>query len=460
MKNLLTRAIIPLIILAAGISLQCKQKTGRSLESLKNNKQVYTLCNSFEEVISISGAIYPEVIRVTDPGTKEKPMYHGFFFYNCSPTDGLHFDPTGRYIIAMRIFIEGREVCPDDSGEIGIINLEDNFKWTTVGQTTAWNWQQGCRLQWIPGSESEFIWDDRSDAGNSFVSRIYNMETGETRILPYPVYTVSPDGTTALTHDFERMKHGGTNFVGIEDKFKDQWAPEVTGIRKMNLATGESEIILSVRQMADIIYKNGFPADTAGGCLYIFREGYNVSGNRFIAFVKDVRSKTTTLGFSMTPDGKDIRFLYAEPSHHYWIDDEILLDWGRHTLPGNTEPLPDYYQFRDDGSGVPKEMLWKASNGHDSFHPSGQWILTDTYNLDGYEYMYLYHIPSKKFIPLGKFSYMLNGEHFRKNPGIFRVDLHPRFSPDGKTISFDSTHEGLGRQIYLMDISHIVDNPP
>ena len=105
-------------------------------------------------------------------------------------------------------------------------------------------------------------------------------------------------------------------------------------------------------------------------------------------------------------------------------------------------------------------MLWKASNGHDSYHQNGEWILTDTYNLQGYQYLYLYHLPTKLFVPLGKFEFRLNGKHYKDNAGIFRVDLHPRFSPNGKLVSFDSAHEGLGRQIYLMDISHIIDNPP
>ena len=84
----------------------------------------------------------------------------------------------------MSVSIEGREVTPSDTGEIGIIDLKDNNKWTKVGQTTAWNWQQGCRLEWIPGSSEELIWDDRSDDGKSFVSRIYNTRTKETRTLP------------------------------------------------------------------------------------------------------------------------------------------------------------------------------------------------------------------------------------------------------------------------------------
>ena len=40
--------------------------------------------------------------------------------------------------------------------------------------------------------------------------------------------------------------------------------------------------------------------------------------------------------------------------------------------------------------------------------------------------------------------------------GDIRCDLHSRWSPDGRTISFDSVHEG-DRQIYLADVSHIVE---
>ncbi|MCX6238941.1 MAG: hypothetical protein NTY07_15490 [Bacteroidia bacterium] len=69
-----------------------------------------------------------------------------------------------------------------------------------------------------------------------------------------------------------------------------------------------------------------------GGTLYFFREGFNPSGNRFIAFVKDARvtgpgvTKARTEGFSMTLDGKDIRYFYREPSHHFWLKDEEIID--------------------------------------------------------------------------------------------------------------------------------------
>ena len=108
---------------------------------------------------------YPDHDRVSDPGSKEHPVYTGFFFYQC-----LQFDSTGRYLLAMRVYFDYRPIRPTDRAEIGFIDLKEQYKWTRIGETTAWNWQQGARLQWRPASD-EIVWNDRSDDGTTFVSR-------------------------------------------------------------------------------------------------------------------------------------------------------------------------------------------------------------------------------------------------------------------------------------------------
>ena len=58
-----------------------------------------------------------------------------------------------------------------------MVDLEENDRWIDLGTTRAWNWQQGCMLQWLPGSNSKVIWNDRE--GNRFVSRILDVHSRE-----------------------------------------------------------------------------------------------------------------------------------------------------------------------------------------------------------------------------------------------------------------------------------------
>lgn len=445
------------LVIVAIISCNSGTKNQEDSDSLLQ----YSVYNDFEELIAATPSGYVDVVRVTSPGTKDKPTDHGFWFYNCMHKELLQFDPSGRYMLALRVFFEGRDVESTDRGEVGIIDMENNNTWTKIGETTTWNWQQGNRLQWIPGSSEEIIWNDRSQDGNSFVSRIYNTRSKKSRTLPRPIYTISPDGKTALTHDYERMKHGGTAYVGIKDKYDGQWAPEGVNIWKMNLQTGEAKPIISISDMAKLMYPADHVIDPER-TLYFFRQGFNPSGNRFIFFVKDAKpgERARTEGFSANLNGEDIRYLYKQPSHHFWLDDEWIMDNGWHTPPGAQDSVRGYFLFKDDGSGAPKEFYFEAPNGHITLSQDGDWILTDTYNMNGYIYLYMYHLPTKKMIPLAKLETHFKRKQTLKKVSYFRIDLHPRFSPDGKKVSIDSSHEGLGRQIYVLDISHIVDNPP
>jgi hypothetical protein len=393
----------------------------------------YTTYLTWSELKAAKGAQFPPIVRISDPGTAARPVYTGFWFFGV-----LQFDPTGRYALGMKVTFQNREVRPEDRGEVGYFDLRNGNAWTRIGETGAWNWQQGCRLQWRPNA-SEIMWNDRADDGRSFVTRVYHFEKRTTRTLPRPIYDPSPDGKVALTHDFERMTHGGTSYVGLPDRWAGRRAPAETGIWKMDLDTGRAELITSLAALAKAAFPSGYTGATD---LYVFREGWNPSGTRFLAFLKNSSGYTT--GWSISSDGKDIRFFYDQPSHHVWRDDQTVLE-GRYVRV-----------FRDDGSGSAVDRLNDVDANIDpTFVPGtgNQWIVGDTYPLDGIQHLFLIHVPTRRLVPLARLR-------STAQPGIHRIDLHARTSPDGRIVSFDASHEGLGRQLYMIDIGHILDNPP
>jgi hypothetical protein len=177
--------------------------------------------------------------------------------------------------------------------------------------------------------------------------------------------------------------------------------------------------------------------------LYFFREGWNPSGTRFIAFLKNADRPTYTGGWSISADGKDVRLFYMTPSHHAWLAHDTILEGRQYTI------------YRDDGSGRPHRVADVGAVDFDpTVLPGGQWFLLDTYPLEGYQHLVLFHRPSRLFLPLAK---MKNTAQLGTDD---RVDLHARISRDGRTVCIDATHDGLGRQMCIVPIGPILDHPP
>jgi len=374
----------------------------------------------------------------------DKPNHHWFGYY-----DKLQFDPTCRYVLGMEVKFEHRSPRADDEIKVGMVDLRDNDRWIELGSSKAWNWQQGCMLQWIPGSDRDIIWNDRQDG--QFVSHILDVKSGRRRTIGSPVYALSPDGKTAITPDFRRIQdmRPGYGYAGITDPYKDALAPTDSGIWRVDLETGKRQFIVPIADIAKIPWSQG---DISDAKHYFNHLLFNTDGSRFV-FLHRWRQnggKFITRMVTANPDGSDTRVIEdsGSASHFIWRDPENILVWTWY--PSHKSA---FYLVKDEPMPAEHKLIGANKmprNGHCTYLPGNEWILNDTYPDDKRrQHPYLYNVETHKKVSLG---------HFYLPPeyrGEERIDTHPRFSPDGKMICIDSAHGGKGRQLYLIDISGI-----
>ena len=376
------------------------------------------------------------------------PKFHWFAYY-----DKLQFDFACRYVLGMEVDFEHRSPKSDDVIKIGMVDLKDDDRWTELGRSSAWCWQQGCMLQWRPGSKNEIIWNDRSATKAKFVCHILNVHSGKKRTLPHPIYTISPDGRNAVAPDFRRVQdmRPGYGYPGLPDPYTDEPAPKDSGIFRLDLETGRRELIISI---ADIDRFGKIPGEPKDAKHYFNHLLFNTDGSRFIFLHRWRAQGRRGFGTRMLtagPDGTDICVVdsYGKTSHFIWRDPEHILAWAWHPTHGNA-----FYLYKDRTNKVEvvgKDVMTK--NGHCTYLPGNKWILNDTYpDKERKQNVYLYNVATGKTVPLGHFY--LPSEY----KGEWRCDTHPRFSPDGRSVVIDSPHGGNGRQMYLIDISRIVSS--
>lgn len=386
---------------------------------------------TLEAMLAATDPALPQVRAVT-----RGPKFHWFGYY-----DKFQLDSSGRYLLCMEVDFEHRLPNADDVVRIGMVDLADGDRWIELSQSRAWSWQQGCMLQWRPGSDREILFNDRD--GDRFVCRILDIPTRTLRTLPLPIEHVSPDGKFAVSADFSRIWNirAGYGYAGIPDRYADQNVPEELGVWWMDLETGENKMLASVADLVRIPYEDPQPHHKH----YVNHLAWSPDGKRFLMFHRWVGSGgQPTRVFTINPDGSDLRLLSARGASHWtWRDPEHVLIWG----------LGAYRLYQDDGSGEPKETLWTAPNGHQTYIPGtdNQWLVTDTYPLGAKreQVLYMHHLPTSRFVLLGRFASP------KEYSGEWRCDTHPRVSRDGKLVIIDSPHGGNGRQQYVIDIERI-----
>lgn len=384
------------------------------------------------------------------PITVREGYYFGFH-------DHTPFSADNRRLLGNHYTIGLRMPTEENELEVGYFEGDQFRTWHSVGKTRAWNWHQGCKLQWC-GSQPELIYNDY--VKNKFVARIHNVDTGEVREVPYPIGSVSADGRWAVGYSFERVQRYMPGYGYIQKGDEPQLEhkrPDQSGLYLIDLENSVHRKLLSIADIA------AFQPETGSEDMwhYISHTIFCPSSQR-IAFLhrwvgQDVRLRYTRM-FTCDLEGGDWHLFPTREmvSHLGWRNDQQIVAYCR--LPDGR----DRYVLFTDQSSEDGEVLGEnvfSSDGHPSFSLDGRWMLTDTYpDRTRRSYLVLFDMVTGR-----RYNIAYLHSHRRFTSKLYRhwsCDLHPRFDRVGRYLCFDATYTGK-RALCTIDLGEegLVDPP-
>jgi hypothetical protein len=357
------------------------------------------------------------------------PGIHTFFgYYDLCPLDRHE-----ARLLALQVPLGGAKTAT-----VGYFDLRrDDADFVPLATTAAWCWQQGCRLRWMP-NERDLIFAN-SRIGDRYVGSIIDSGDGrEVHRVSRPLYDIASHGRLGLSLDFARLQRLRPGY-GYASARTDvlQAAPDGDGVWLVDIHNDTARLLISLRQAAVLE-----PQPSMQEAIHYFNHlSWNPSGTRFMVFhIWSAPGQPRRIRMLSCDADGDVRLITNDRhvSHYWWLDDERLLVYGT-----PRDGRPGYYVYRDDETLTPCED-WRAvlpeTDGHPSASADGRWIVTDTLP-DRFSERSLVVLDRAAGKP-ATVARFYSPPAYR---GETRCDLHPRWSPSGSRIVFDTAHAGYRR---------------
>ena len=363
-----------------------------------------------------------------------------FGFHDVSP-----FSNDEKYILSNKLEIPLRMPEQGDALTVGYWN-QDFSEFTAVRQTFAWNYHKGCRLQWRGNNTKEFIFNNT--VKDHLGANICSLDQSEIVEIDYPIDTVSPDGRYAASFSYERLNRymPGYGYLLSDSAFFEEPNSEHTGLFLIDLENNERKLILSLRQLAAIR-----PEPTMKNANhYVTHTEFSPDGKK-IAFLHrwtfDDPAKRWTRLITCDLDGSNI---YVSPtsgmvSHYVWDKDYGILAYCQ------IEGKDGHYLFSDFTMQTYRRVAKELnSDGHQSFVPSKKMFITYPDRRRRAK-LFLVEIETDRVYEIANIK---SPKEFQP-PTVekhWTCDLHPRVSPSGKYVCFDSVYTGK-RALSIMSLN-------
>lgn len=362
------------------------------------------------------------------------PKHHFFGYYGMCP-----WNKSQSRLICLESDFQDHLPKPGEPGAVGLVDQETG-EFKQVGETRAWNLQQGALIHWNPlDPENEVVFNDR--AGDRLLASVLNVETGVKRHLPQSISAVSRAGDFALSLTYGRLTRlrGVVGYVGAEDPNPDDPRPKNDGVFRMDLKTGKTSLIISVDEIYEDALKRYPPLK--GKHMWFNHTVLSRNDKRLFFLARFKNSGLDSAMYSVNVDGSDLRICTpwgGRVSHFDWRNDEEIVA----TFSPGKDMERGHYLFHDgqgDYRQVGKDFIF--GTGHCTFSPRGDWMATDgsaatlvkekRYFVESLE---IFNVETGQGVFLGMFN---QGDR-KFNSGNVRCDLHPRWNRTGDAVCFDS----------------------
>lgn len=355
-----------------------------------------------------------------------------FGYYNVSPQNSDD----------KVIFLSLMEESPRISEKLHAnVILKSQGKNTVIQKTRSFNWQQGCMLNWI--DSKHFICNDFSIDTGKYVSKISDDSGDIIKTFDLPIYSIDKINKRALCLSFERLSRNRPDYGYFNHKVEKLPELENDGIWSLDLKTGDNEFLISIRQLINFNREDSFDKSEH----WVNHIEFRPSGKGFVFFHRwKFQNRRFTRFFYYDFNTKVLELLpgFEIVSHYCWMgEDEILVfcrigeKVGYHLINIETKKVRFFSE------------KFLNQDGHPSLSPDGKLIVVDTYpGKDRFSKLFLFDLGGQNLSLIGKFYQPIR---YQKE---FRVDLHPKWSPDGKSIYFESGHLGK-RQLFKIEFSNL-----
>ncbi len=359
------------------------------------------------------------------------PKHHFFGYYGITP-----WNRAGTAMVCLESDFQDHLPKPHEKASIGLVDPASG-KFRPVAETHAWNLQQGTMLHWNPlNPDTEILYNDRR--GKKIISVILDITTGRKREMPRAINGVSRSGRYAVCLDYGRLRRMRpvVGYVGAEDPNPTVAHPDNDGVFVMDLATGETRLIVSIGEVYRRLVKRH--PELQERHMWFNHTVVNKNDTRLFFLARcwtpppkvDLESAMFTIGL----DGSGLREVVPfgrGVSHFEWRNNTQIIATFR--MDG---PHKEHVMFTDGKSDY--EVIGKdffKGDGHCSVAPDQNWMVTDGAHASKLEKsLLIYNLAEKHGVELGRFP-MGEKKYFT---GDVRCDLHPRWNRTGDQICIDA----------------------